>query len=165
MPKPICLFIGRFQPYHLGHHMVIQGMTKVCKKVIIGIGSSQESGTSDNPYSAQERKEMIQEALQDENIIPMFDIEFMELPDDNDDARWAQHILEKTGHVDMIWTGNEWTKRCFQGKVEIKDIKEVPGIDSTSIRDMIRKGDERWKGKVTGAVVYAIQEIGTDRVR
>lgn len=145
--------------------MVIQGMTKVCKKVIIGIGSSQESATSDNPYSAQERKEMIQEALQDENIIPMFDIEFVELPDDSDDAGWTQRVLEKTGHVDMVWTGNEWTKRCFEGKVEIKEIKEVPGISSTSIRDMIRKGDERWKGKVVGAVVYAIQEIGTDRVR
>jgi len=165
MSKPTCLFIGRFQPYHIGHHLVIQGMTKVCKKVIIGIGSSEKSKTAENPYTAQERKEMIQQALQDEDIIPLFDVDFVELPDHADDAQWTQHILEKVGAVDTIWTGNEWTKKCFEGKLEIKQIKEVPGISSTIIREMIKKGDAEWKTKVPAAVVYAIQELGTDRIK
>jgi nicotinamide-nucleotide adenylyltransferase len=165
MSKPTCLFIGRFQPYHIGHHMVIQGMTKLCKKVVIGIGSSDKAHTAENPFTVAERKEMIQQALQDEDIIPMFDIEFVEVPDHQDDAHWTQQVLEKVGQIDMVWTGNEQTKKCFEGKVEIKDIKEVPGINSTDIRKMIKAGDKNWKTKVPGAVVLAIQELGADRIR
>lgn len=164
MQKPTCLFIGRFQPYHIGHHLVIQGMTKLCKKVVIAIGSADKSGTAENPYTAQERKEMIQQALQDENIIPMFDVEFVELPDQDNDAQWTSHTLEKVGRVDTVWTGNENTKDCFEGKLPIKDIKEVPGISSTTIRQMIRDGNKDWKTKVPAAVVKAVQDFGYERL-
>ena len=124
MAKPTALFIGSFQPYHMGHHMVIQGMTKLAGKIVIGIGSSKKSGDADHPFTAQERKEMIQAALQAEDIIPMFDVHLVELPDHEDDERWAQQVLEAVGPVDKLWTGDEWTKKCFEGKVEIQEIKE-----------------------------------------
>ncbi len=165
MSKPTCLFLGRFQPYHTGHQMVIQGMVKLCKKVIIGIGSSDKSGTSENPYTAQERKEMIQQALQDQDIIPLFDVVFVDLPDHENDAKWTEHVLEKVGPIDMVWTGNEWTQKCFEGKVEIKVIKEVPGISSTSIREMIKAGDMDWKTKVPGSMVKGVQDLGYDRIK
>ena len=149
----------------MGHHLVIKGMTKLCKKIIIGIGSSQISGTAENPYTAQERKEMIQQALQDEDIIPLFDVVFVNLPDYEDDVQWTQHVLEQVGPVDMIWTGNEATKKCFEGKLEIKDIKEVPGISSTSIRQMIKTSDMDWKTKVPASVVKAIQDLGYERIK
>lgn len=139
-------------------------MTKLCKKVVIGIGSSEKSRTAENPYTAQERKEMIQQALQDEDIIPMFDVEFVDLPDEADDGQWTQHVLEKVGRVDAVWTGNDATKNCFEGKLEVKQIKEVPGISSTGIRKMIKDGDLDWKTKVPGAIVLAIQELGTSRI-
>lgn len=164
MEKKTCLFIGRFQPYHMGHHMVVKGMTKLCDKVIIGIGSSDRSGTEENPFTAQERKEMIQEALQDEDIIPTFDINFIEIPDMDDDAEWAQTCLDLGKKVDVVWTGNEWTKECFDGKCEIKDIKEVPGISATDIRNMIKDGDADWKDKVPKAVQKAIDTLGRDRI-
>lgn len=144
--------------------MVIQGMVKLCKKVVIGIGSSEKSGTAENPYTTAERKEMIQQALQDQDIIPLFDVVFVELPDHDDDAQWTEHVLEKVGHVDMVWTGNEWTKKCFEGKLEIKDIKEVPGISSTAIREMIKSKDMDWKTKVPGSVVKSIQDLGYERI-
>lgn len=164
MSKSICLFIGRFQPYHIGHHMVIKGMTKVCSKVIIGIGSSDKSGSKLNPYTAQERKEMIQQALQDEDIIPLFDVEFINLPDHPDDEIWTQQVLEQAKQIDMVWTGDPLVKKCFEGKVEIKDIKEVPGISSTGIREMIKKGDLDWKTKVPASVVKAVQDLGVERI-
>ncbi len=108
---------------------------------------------------------MIQQSLQDEDIIPMFDIEFVDLPDHSDDTQWTQHVLEKVGRVDTIWTGNDHTKKCFEGKLEIKQIKEVPGISSTEIRTMIKVGDVEWKTKVPGAVVKAIQDFGYDRIK
>jgi nicotinamide-nucleotide adenylyltransferase len=160
-----CLFVGRFQPYHTGHHMVIKGMTKLCDKIIIGIGSSNKSGTAENPYTAQERKEMIQQALQDQDIIPAFDVNFIEIPDVEDDEVWSASCLELTKGVDVVWTGNEWTQKCFEGKTEIKEIKEVPGISSTIIRDMIKEKDFDWKTKVPAAVVKAVQDLGYDRIK
>ncbi len=157
--KPTGLFIGRFQPYHTGHHLVLQGMTKVCSKVVIAIGSTDKSGTKEDPYTAQERKEMIQGALQDEDIIPMFDINFIEIADMPDDEAWASAVLEVAGEIDTVWTGSEGTKKCFEGKVDIKDIKEVPGISAKEIRELIRTGGE-WKGKVPGAIVKAVSDLG-----
>lgn len=127
--------------------MVIQGMTKVCGRILIGIGSSEKSGTDENPFSAQDRKDMIQRALQAVDIIPMFDVEFVELPDHDDDAKWTEHVLERCGRVDKIWTGNEWTKKCFEGKAEIQWIKEVPGFSSTKIRELIKQ-DKDWEDLV-----------------
>ncbi len=159
MAKPVGLFIGRFQPYHTGHHLVVQGMAKVCSKVVIAIGSSNKANTSDDPYTAQERKEMIQAALQDEDIIPMFDIVFVEIPDIDNDEAWAQAVLDAAGEVDVVWTGNEHTKKCFEGKKEIKDIKEVPGISSTNIREQI-KVDGDWREKVPAAIVKSVSDLG-----
>jgi len=156
--KPICLFIGRFQPFHNGHLMVIQGMTKVCSRVIIGLGSPEKNKNEENPFTIEERKEMIQRALQDEDIIPMFDVEFVELPDHEDDEKWTQAVLERVGRVDKVWTGNEWTKKCFDGKVEIQWIKEVPGFSSTDIRALIKAGKD-WEDKVPQEVYRYILSI------
>ena len=57
------LFIGRFQPFHIGHLKVILEASKKYKKIIIGIGSSQYCNTIDNPFTYEERKLMIDESL------------------------------------------------------------------------------------------------------
>lgn len=162
--KPTALFIGRFQPYHMGHHMVIKGMTRLAGRIVIGIGSSENHHETDNPFTAQERKEMIQQALQDDDVIPMFDINFVELPDKATDEEWTDHVLETVGNVDVLWTGNEDTAKCLEGKLDIQNIKEVPGISATSIRDKIKAGDTTWKEQVPAAVVKGIQDLGTDRI-
>lgn len=164
MAKSTCLFPGRFQPYHNGHHLVIQGMTKLCGKIIIGIGSSDKSRSAENPYTVQERKEMIQAALQDEDLIPMFDINFILLPDVADDEAWTKQTMELAGPIDMVWTGNEHTKKCFAGKLPIKEIKEVPGISSTAIRALVKTGGD-WGSKVPDEVARSMREIGLDRLK
>jgi len=157
MHKPTALFLGRFQPFHNGHLLVLQGMTKVCGKILIGIGSSDKSRTAENPFSAAERKEMIQRALQAKDLIPMFDIHLIDLPDETDDEVWRTKVLELTGPVDKVWTGNEWTKKCFEGHVEVQNIKVVPGISGTEIRGKMRAGGN-WQDQVPKEVAGYIQE-------
>lgn len=55
------LFIGRFQPFHSGHLDAIKQISE--DEIIIGVGSSQYSGTEDNPHSFEERKKMIERSL------------------------------------------------------------------------------------------------------
>ncbi len=165
MSKPTGLFIGRFQPFHNGHMLVLEGMTKLCGKIWIGIGSSNKHHEKENPFTAAERREMMQRALQDKNLIPMFDINFVELLDETDDAAWRNAVLEKTGPIDVVWTGNEWTQKCFEGVVPVKPIKEVPGISATEIRArMVSDGD--WKKNVPEDVSLYIGEIdGVSRMK
>lgn len=107
---------------------------------------------------------MIQRTLQLDNIIPIFDVNFVDLPDCGDDAAWAAQVLEKVGTVDQVWTGDEWVKRCFEGKVSIKDIKEVPGISATEIRAMVKTGGD-WQEKVPAEIAITMKELGLERIK
>lgn len=163
-----CLFIGRFQPFHNGHLMVVKGMVKTCEKVVIVIGSSQESGTDKNPYTAEERKDMLQRALQGVDIIPQFDIEIREVPDNPDDNTWTEQVMAECGPIETVWSGDEWTIKCFKDKgVEVREIKEVPGISATEIRQKIAKGDASWKEQVPPEVAQMVgSELGgADRIQ
>ncbi|HDJ89497.1 MAG TPA: nicotinamide-nucleotide adenylyltransferase, partial [Thermoprotei archaeon] len=53
------LFIGRFQPFHLGHFYALKWILSKVDEVIIGIGSAQVSYTIKNPFTLGERIEMI----------------------------------------------------------------------------------------------------------
>src|SRR5579863_7060301 len=53
------VFIGRFQPFHLGHKHVVDTALKMAKNVIILVGSANSSRNSRNPFTFEERKEMI----------------------------------------------------------------------------------------------------------
>ncbi|MFH1253451.1 MAG: nicotinamide-nucleotide adenylyltransferase [Candidatus Uhrbacteria bacterium] len=162
----ISLFIGRFQPFHNGHLSVIKGMVKVNDKVIVGIGSSNTHGTPDDPFTREERREMIQRALQDENIIPLRDVSFVNLPDMPEDEAWAKMCLEICENkITAVWTGNEWTKKSFASAgVKIQDIKEVPGLSATEVRRRMKVGED-WKSLVPEVVADYIREIdGVSRV-
>lgn len=161
MSSNICLFIGRFQPFHNGHLIVLKGMVKVCQKVIIGVGSSDSGITKDNPFTALERRDMIQRALQGVDIIPAFDVSLVDMPDEADDGAWAKKCLELAGgEVSAVWTGNAHTKKCFaESGIKIQDIKEVPRISATDIRQRI-VADEPWEQLVPEEVAAFLREVG-----
>lgn len=166
MPSLTCLFVGRFQPFHNGHLMVIKGMTKVCGRVVVAIGSTDKHGTAENPFSTDERKEMIQAALQDAGIIPTFDLIFVEVPDMPSDDAWTKKALELAGTVHVAWTGDAQTKACFEkAGIEVKVIKPVPGISAEEIRKRMKEGGD-WQSLVPAAVADQIRVIdGVERVK
>lgn len=65
--KNVGLFIGRFQPgLHFGElDAIAQAMEKGVKHFLIGVGSSNKEFTSDNPFTYDERKIMIEASLKD----------------------------------------------------------------------------------------------------
>ncbi len=157
MQKPTALFIGHFQPYHKGHHLVIAGMTKLAGKMVVGVMGKKEG--KDRPFSMEERKDMMQRALQADDIIPMFDVNFVELPEFENTPEWVDQVLELVGPVDKLWSGDEEMKHLFEGKLEVQNISEVPGIKSSEIREAIGKGGD-WEDKVPEEVLRHIKEIG-----
>lgn len=57
------VFIGRFQPFHVGHLEVIQTALDQADKVIVLVGSSNQPRTEKNPFNFEERRTMIYDSL------------------------------------------------------------------------------------------------------
>lgn len=85
------VYIGRFQPVHLGHLETIEVMEKMCERLIISIGSSFRPKTLDNPWTNVEREEMIKAAIADH--LPDFNLKRLAFQHINDykynDNKWA----------------------------------------------------------------------------
>jgi len=128
----ISLFIGRFQPFHLGHLQDIKNALTFSEKVKIAIGSSQEKNTHDNPFSYEEREEMMAKVLNAEKVSAY---EFFPVPDINDDQEWVAHVMKIVGDADVIYTGNEKVKDLFEESgYLVKDVTLLEGISATEIR-------------------------------
>ena len=57
------LYVGRFQPFHLGHLDAIKYALKQADELVIVIGSAQYSHNANNPFTAGERLIMVRQAL------------------------------------------------------------------------------------------------------
>ncbi len=44
-------YIGRFQPYHQGHHRVVQDIAEEVDELVVGIGSADQSHSVRNPFT------------------------------------------------------------------------------------------------------------------
>src|SRR5437870_10806299 len=64
------LYVGRFQPFHLGHLKAVKYILGRVDELIIVVGSAQHSHTLDNPFTAGERITMIRLALKQAGIGP-----------------------------------------------------------------------------------------------
>jgi len=160
------LFIGRFQPFHKAHLEDIKAILKECDEVIIAIGSSQHSGTEDNPFSVEERIEMIENVLISEDI---GNYTLFPVPDVGDDSRWVEEIVTLVPKFDVVYTGNDWTEKCFKSykkkKFAVKKIKLIPDINSTTVRDRILKGND-WKELVPKKVIEFIEKVkGVEKIK
>ncbi|MFV9931744.1 MAG: bifunctional nicotinamide-nucleotide adenylyltransferase/Nudix hydroxylase [Francisella endosymbiont of Hyalomma asiaticum] len=60
----ISVFIGRFQPFHKGHLYNVLVALQNSKKIIINVGSCFNAPNIKNPFSFEQRKDMIESDLQ-----------------------------------------------------------------------------------------------------
>ena len=57
------LFVGRWQPFHEGHKALVETVLRKGKPIVIAIRDTKMS--PDNPYSVEERRSIIDKALQE----------------------------------------------------------------------------------------------------
>ena len=147
----IGLFIGRFQPFHLGHLNIIKTACKEVNTLVIGVGSSQESNTDKNPFSFDERALMIELTLKLENINNCEIKPIKDYPNDN--KKWVREIKRAIPQIDIIYmcnknsSGEQWIEQAFNNKYHIKKIKMYKNITGTLIRNNIKE-DKPWKNLV-----------------
>lgn len=152
------LYIGRFQPYHLGHHAVLKEMASEVEEVIICIGSAQRSHELDNPFTAGERYLMISKSLRDEGIFNFYIVPVLDV---NWNAVWVSHVESLIPPVDVVCTNNSLIERLFkeQGyKVRVPLLFNRREYSGSEIRRRILN-KESWESLVPRAVVDVIAEI------
>ena len=59
----LAVFIGRFQPFHLGHAAVINEALSIATKVAIIVGSANSARSHRNPFTYDERVQMIKKSF------------------------------------------------------------------------------------------------------
>ena len=159
------LFIGRFQPFHKGHLKIIREASKNYNKVIIGIGSSQYNNTDENPFTDEERKEMIYKTLKKEEIE---NYKIVNIPDIHNPPKWVDHVVSIVSDFDVVLSNNDFTKKLFLEKgYKVKNTKlfEKERYSGKVIRDKIRK-DEKWDDLVPEEVLKIIKnKDGIKRIK
>lgn len=143
--------------------MVVQGMKKVCGRIVIGIGSAEATPDADNPFTLEERHEMISSALLEADIP---DASILDIPDHESDDEWVTHALKICGPIDSVWTGNELVASLFAGKgIKVQKIKEVPGVSATLVRERMHDGGA-WQELVPDAVAGVLGRLkAVERVK
>ena len=148
------LFVGRFQPLHKAHHKVIKDLAKKVDYLIIGIGSSNKHHTFDNPFTLKERVDMLNDALKIKNY------SIKPLPDIDDYSKWAKHVTDIIGKIDVVFTGNKLVKELFENEnIDVKTLKHSSYISGTLVRDMIAK-NQNWKKYVPKETSKIIKKVG-----
>lgn len=150
-------YIGRFQPFHLGHHSVITSIAEEVDELIIGIGSAQTSHEVNNPFTAGERVMMIRHAL--ENI----DVHFYALPIDDiqQNPIWVSYVTSRTPPFDRVYANNPLVIELFEETgvtVNQPPMYHRDEYSGTEIRRRMLAGEE-WKHLVPDAVADVIEEI------
>ncbi|MBE0488467.1 MAG: bifunctional nicotinamide-nucleotide adenylyltransferase/Nudix hydroxylase [Halomonas sp.] len=93
-----CLvFIGRFQPPHLGHLAVIHDALKRARQVIVLVGSSWQARSMRNPWHFDERRAMLRSGFDDEEnarlaVVPLLDALY------NNDV-WVRDVQRKVRDI------------------------------------------------------------------
>lgn len=127
------MYIGRFQPFHLGHLSVLQELArkKEIDEIIIGI-SGPKKIDNNNPYSFTDRIKLINKTLKNKIKKPF---RVYAIPDINNDNKWVEYTVKITGPVDIIYTGNNWVGDLFaKQNYKVCPVKFKYNISGTMIR-------------------------------
>ena len=161
------LFVGRFQPFHLGHLSAIKDILKEVEELVIVIGSAQYSHNLNNPFTAGERLIMVRKASEEAGI-DYSRVWVVPVPDAHLHMMWVSAMEGYTPPFDVVYSNEPLTRRLFiEAKYRVKSIRfhERKLYSSTEIRERMLKG-ESWEKLVPKGVAAFIKEIdGVNRLR
>lgn len=167
MNKKRGLFLGRFNPFHLGHLMAVKEILDKEEELIIAIGTTQHSHSLENPFTAGERVLMIHAAMKEAKI-SLDRLFIVTIPDIFRNSVWVSHLRSYCPPFSCVYTNNSLTKRLFNeagSKVLSTGPFNRDDFKGSQIRDLMVNGDE-WKFMVPNAVLKVIESIdGLNRLQ
>ncbi|CAI48545.1 nicotinamide-nucleotide adenylyltransferase [Natronomonas pharaonis DSM 2160] len=157
-------YIGRFQPFHEGHHAMVDRIREEVDELVVGIGSADQSHTVRNPFTAGERIMMITKAL-DKFETTTYAVPIEDL---NRNSVWVSHVQSMSPRFDVAYSNNPLVVRLFkEAGIEVRQspMYQREEFSGTEVRERMATGGD-WEALVPDAVVSVIDEIdGVDRIR
>ena len=158
------LFLGRFQPFHIGHLNGVQRILRECTSVLIVISSSHECHTLDNPFSGGERYEMIKRTMLELDIAPeRYDIIPIGFYDST--PSFVAATISSSPAFQRVYSGNPQVISLFSSwHYEVRPIHS----DKTSGTEVRRKivMNETWEPFVPSPVADFLHTInGLQRIK
>lgn len=153
------LLIGRFQPFHLGHVEALRFALSQVDNLWIGIGSSNKPSEKNNPFTADERKEMILSSI-DKSISNRIQIYY--IPDFENHKKWMENIDLIVPDFGVIFTNDELTKSLYSKrgkKISPVPFKEREILSGTNIREKIIS-DHNWHDLVPEGTKTVLEKTG-----
>jgi len=154
------VLIGRFQPFHRGHLLLLEEIINHQGKAIIIIGSKQYSRVPENPFTYEERVRMIRESLPEigisEDIVEIFGID-----DKHDAPQWADEICSRLPPNAILYSNSVWIRNLFSARgIQLAEILKFnfEEYNGTAIRAKIYHNEE-WQGEVPGGTRTVIEEL------
>ena len=150
--------IGRFQPFHLGHLEAVNFALSNVEQLYIGIGSSNKSNEPRNPFTLEERSEMILSSL-DKKTLQRTSI--YDIPDLNDHSKWTQSIEKIIPKYEIVFSNDNFTQSLYEknGKKIIPVIlKSREDLSGTNIRRLIQT-DGDWESLVPNGTKNVLLKI------
>ncbi|MDS0240612.1 MULTISPECIES: nicotinamide-nucleotide adenylyltransferase [unclassified Haloferax] len=157
-------YIGRFQPYHNGHHRMVEEIAAEVDELVLGIGSAGDSHSPRNPFTAGERIMMVNKAVTD------FDITTYAVPIEDLDRNsvWVSHVQSMSPAFEVAYSNNPLVIQLFkEAGVEVHQSpmfnREV--LEGTEVRQRMIE-DRDWESLVPDEVADVVREIdGIERLQ
>lgn len=160
------LYVGRFQPFHLGHLEILKKILAEYHEVIIIVGSAQHSHTLENPFTAGERIQMITETLDEEGITKR--VYIIPIDDIHRHSVWVRQVESLTPEFEIVFSNEPVSIRLFKESgyaVKRTSLIHRGKWSGTEIRRRIL-ADGAWEECIPSAVARVIKEIdGIARIR
>lgn len=142
------VFIGRFQPFHLAHMQTIKIALKNSQNIILALGSAQAERNIKNPFSADERQQMI---LSNFSELDQKRIHFVHVIDVYDDQKWQNLVKslvteqvserDKVGLIGHFKDDSSYYLKFFP-EWEMLELESLKGaISATPIREAYYRGE------------------------
>ena len=153
------LLIGRFQPFHLGHLEALQFALSKVDKLYVGLGSSNKPVEKNNPFTAEQRKEMILSSI-DDSMKEKISIYF--IPDVDNHIRWIEKIDTIVPKFDIIFSNDDLTKQLYSKRnIQVLSIPFLnrESLSGTNIRDLIVR-DQKWDNLIPTGTRNFLEKTG-----
>lgn len=172
MNNSTAVIIGRFQPVHNGHINIFKKAQQECKSMIVLVGSANAHRSTSNPFSFEERKEMIMRSLgkvTNVAVLPINDYPY-------DECAWTYHVQkvvnticreDKSFSRDVVLYGHTKDNSSYYlksfGNWKYVEVKNYEHLHATDIRSAFFGSNVVLRGCIPETVAdYMVEYMDTE---
>jgi cytidyltransferase-related domain len=156
------LFVGRFQPLHLGHVAAIEYALSKSDRLVIAVGSSEKSYELRNPFTAGERIEMLYSVLLSKSLTSR--VITITVPDVENHLLWVPLVKSLAPNFTRVFSNDPLTILLFRNAgiaVEEVPLYRREELMATEVRRRMAQGIN-WSKLVPKEVYEFLKSIDAE---